>query len=61
MQGSKRDLAELAKIEVETLPLIRRDSVRALGDMVLEVEEAIQEAFKLVELANVHAIGELVK
>jgi hypothetical protein len=51
----------LAKIEVETLPLIGRDSACALGEMVLEVEEAIQEAFELVELADVHAIGELVK
>jgi hypothetical protein len=51
----------VAKIKIETLPLIRRDSACALGEMVLEVEEAVQEAFELVEFANVHVIGELVE
>jgi hypothetical protein len=51
----------LAKIEVETLPLVRRDSARTFGEVVLEVQETVEEAFKLVELADVHAIGELVE
>jgi hypothetical protein len=51
----------LAKIKIETLPLIRRDSACTLREMVLEVEEAVQKAFELVEFANVYAIGELVE
>jgi hypothetical protein len=31
------------------------------GEVVLEVEKTIQEAFELVELADVYAVGELIK
>jgi hypothetical protein len=60
-QGAKQNLAKLAKIEIKMLPLIWRNSVRTFGEMILKVKEAIQEIFKLVELANVYAISELIE
>jgi hypothetical protein len=51
----------LAKIKVETLPLIRRDSARVLREVVLKVEEAVQETLKLMKLADVYAVSELVE
>jgi hypothetical protein len=35
--------------------------MRAFGEIILEVQEMVKEAFKLVELAYVHAIRKLVK
>jgi hypothetical protein len=61
MQGSKRNLAKLAKIKVETLPLIWQGGARALGKVVLKVQKTVKEAFELVELAYVHTVGELVE
>jgi hypothetical protein len=61
MQRSKWNLAKLVKIEVETLPLVRRDSACAFGEVVLEVQEIIEEAFKWVKLADVYAVSELVE
>jgi hypothetical protein len=43
------------------LPLILGDSARALGKVILKVQEAIEETFELVELAYVYVIGELVE
>jgi hypothetical protein len=51
----------LAKIEIETLPLVRRDSTRAFGEVVLKAQEAVQETFELMKLANVYAVSELVE
>jgi hypothetical protein len=51
----------LAKIKIETLPLIRGDGARTFGEVVLEVEEAVQETLKLMELADVYAVSELVE
>jgi hypothetical protein len=45
VQRSKQNLAKLAKIEIEALPLIRQDGAHTLREMVLEVEKTIQEAF----------------
>jgi hypothetical protein len=35
--------------------------VRTLGEVILKVQETVKEAFELVELADVHAVGELVE
>jgi hypothetical protein len=51
----------LAKIEVETLPLIGGDGACAFGEVVLEVQEAIQKMFELMKLADVYMISELVE
>jgi hypothetical protein len=49
------------KIEVEALPLIWQDSVCALGEVVLKVQKTVEKLFKLVELAYIHAVRELVE
>jgi hypothetical protein len=51
----------LAKIKVETLPLIRGDGAHTFGEVVLEVEEAVQETLELMELADIYAVSELVE
>jgi hypothetical protein len=51
----------LAKIEVEVLPLVWRDSACALREVVLEVEEAVQEMLKLMEFADVYSVSKLVE
>jgi hypothetical protein len=38
----------LAKIEVKMLPLIWGNSIDAFGEVVLEVEEAVQETLELI-------------
>jgi hypothetical protein len=60
-QGSKQNLAKLAKIEIEALPLIWRDGARALGEVILEVEEAVQETLELMEFADIYSVSELVE
>jgi hypothetical protein len=51
----------LAKIEVETLPLIWGDSACIFKEVVLEVEKAVQEMLKLIKFADVYAVSELVE
>jgi hypothetical protein len=60
-QGSKRDLAKLAKVEVEALTLIRRDGAHSFGEVVLEVEKSIQETLELMKLADVYTVSKLVE
>jgi hypothetical protein len=51
----------LAKIKIETLPLIGGDGACTFREVVLEVEEAVQETFELMELADVYAVSKLVE
>jgi hypothetical protein len=60
-QRGKQNFAKLAKIEVEVLPLIERDSACIFREMVLKVEESIQKTLKLIEFADVYIVSELVE
>jgi cell fate regulator YaaT (PSP1 superfamily) len=60
-QRSKRNLAKLTKIKIEMLPLIRGDDVRTFGEVILEIEEAVQKTLELMKFADVYAISELVE
>jgi hypothetical protein len=51
----------LAKIKIEALPLIGRDSTRSFREVVLKVEKLIQETFELVEFTDVYAVKKLVE
>jgi hypothetical protein len=49
------------KIEINALPLVWRDGACALGKVVLKIQEMVQEVFKLVKLADVYVVSNLVK
>jgi hypothetical protein len=49
------------KIEINALPLVWRDGARTLGKVVLKIQEMVQEVFKLVKLADVYVVSDLVE